>query len=1118
MKSLPHQPIEILIHTMNNTTNQKLICIQINIQGLSDNSNTCLEKYAFDSKADIIAIQETKRPKGPHFKGFSTINSTSIGTSGGTALMFRNKKFKSINQIHDFDSPSSFCTWVIVTIENYKYLFCNCYIQKDNLDILSEFLDQMKKAKDYCIKYNFEGLYTFGDFNARHTSWGDHVSSNSGKFLYNFIQSNNFHISSPQTNTFLCNNGGSVIDLCLYYSKNSPENLYPFIDDEIILGSGAPFRGHVPVISQISTPFIQPTSKSVYDLKNCNWNTFAKSVDTYLEIHFNENADPREMLKIINDSIEYAKKNVLTTKTISCHSKPYWNPRLSELSREVRLAKRNFKRFSTFSNELLLKEKLTQFNKELAQSIDEWLYNSAETLNLKEQSSFWQRHKRLFQKDSRDNKVEILREGDKLIIDDAEKALHLKKSFIDGEHLNDCVFDQNHFHMVENYTDSIHPENSTEEQNNLEINRLFELTELDKAISSFNINIHKSMDNLECHPLMFHFAGRKLKAALLILFNSCFANNIWPWNCNKMIFLKKPNKSNYASAGNYRPICIGPYMAKLFEKMIYSRLMQYFRQNNLIEFSQEGFLPSRSTARYLYSLTGAIHKNLINNKFCLTLLADFSKAFDSVWSKGLLYKLHSKGIVGNMWFLLRSFLCDRKIYIHFDNYNSPYYECILGLPQGAILSPLLFIFYIHDMFSSMPSITSRIIDDHSLQFKYADDLSAHIFHENLNGLLMETTKISHLLTEWCNKWRLKINCDTGKSEAIAHNFCTHETNFPNIILQGKEIKYVDKSPVLGVTIDKKLEWKNHSSLTLSRCWSSWLKIKKFCSKYRGFKTGTILFLVNCSVMSRLLYCAPVWLKSSYDAFNKLLYDILTTAAGVSFKPDTTYLQCLLNFPPLSIQCDIYTVKFLAKNICLNENHSNISYRYDLLNYYTINHPFIQDFNNLKKFLAYKLYNNINSRRNINLLDNCYTDLANYKKDEILQFRNSLWNSFLININCNVQAPYSSGFSRNIYSRNIESLCNSLILNRVGNLFKSKVNPHCPNTCHTCNVIENADHILFTCINIPQHLREVIINVLSSLNLPFVHDFPLMNVNYKDFLYSLLLEFCNSINDTYSIFR
>ena len=112
--------------------------------------------------------------------------------------------------------------------------------------------------------------------------------------------------------------------------------------------------------------------------------------------------------------------------------------------------------------------------------------------------------------------------------------------------------------------------------------------------------------------------------------------------------------------------------------------------NNYKSSKQEGFRHYRSTTNSLLNLTQYIVDGFNEEKFTQAILIDFEKAYDSVWREGLLVKLFKSGIQGKMWKWIQNFLDERLAKCLVNNTEGEWFKTNIGLPQGAVISPILF--------------------------------------------------------------------------------------------------------------------------------------------------------------------------------------------------------------------------------------------------------------------------------------------------------------------------------------------------------------------------------------------------------------------------------------------
>ena len=133
---------------------------------------------------------------------------------------------------------------------------------------------------------------------------------------------------------------------------------------------------------------------------------------------------------------------------------------------------------------------------------------------------------------------------------------------------------------------------------------------------------------------------------------------------------------------NYRPVSLLPICGKIFERLIYNNLFEFFISNKLISSNQSGFKPGDSCINQLLSITHEIYKSFDDRYEVRGIFIDISKAFDKVWHNGLIYKLKQNGVSGNLLKLIIYFLDARKQSVVLNAQYSSWASVKAGVPQG----------------------------------------------------------------------------------------------------------------------------------------------------------------------------------------------------------------------------------------------------------------------------------------------------------------------------------------------------------------------------------------------------------------------------------------------------
>ena len=110
---------------------------------------------------------------------------------------------------------------------------------------------------------------------------------------------------------------------------------------------------------------------------------------------------------------------------------------------------------------------------------------------------------------------------------------------------------------------------------------------------------------------------------------------------------------------NYRPISLLSFVEKVLERLIFKRLFSFLQENNVLTSIQSGFIPGGSSVNELKLLYNVFCKALDDELDVRSVFFDISKAFDRLWHKGLLHKLKSTGVSGELLLWFKHYLTGR---------------------------------------------------------------------------------------------------------------------------------------------------------------------------------------------------------------------------------------------------------------------------------------------------------------------------------------------------------------------------------------------------------------------------------------------------------------------------
>ena len=368
------------------------------------------------------------------------------------------------------------------------------------------------------------------------------------------------------------------------------------------------------------------------------------------------------------------------------------------------------------------------------------------------------------------------------------------------------------------------------------------LHDMEKAL--LNLNPTKSPGPDHLHPKLLKSCALSLAKPLKFLFDKTLHEGNLPNDFKiaevRPIF-KKGDKSN---PGNYRPVSLTSVVCKVFETFIKNALSNHLLNNDILSNVQYGFVSGRNTISQLLTTLNDWMFDLDNDRSVDAAYMDFRKAFDTVPHQRLIKKLQSYKIGGPILNWIISFLTNRSQFVKINNSVSDNLNVTSGVPQGSVLGPTLFIYFINDLPNVVKDNNVKIFADDTKVYKSINDTSDNIC---LQSAIDE-------MFLWTQNWLLKFNKDKCKILHLGRNNPHHKYSIgaenDKVILETTDLE-----KDLGVHIDPNLDFKSHIKTIVKK--ASFLSYKIL--KNFTFRDSNILVpLFKTLIRPILEYGNTVW--------------------------------------------------------------------------------------------------------------------------------------------------------------------------------------------------------------------------------------------------------------------
>lgn len=321
-------------------------------------------------------------------------------------------------------------------------------------------------------------------------------------------------------------------------------------------------------------------------------------------------------------------------------------------------------------------------------------------------------------------------------------------------------------------------------------------------------DIGKFIDDLKCKPTLdcdgmstelIKICKFQLIKPLTLIINQCLEKGIFldPLKIARVSAIYKKGEKNVFD--NYRPISILPALSKIFERVLHTQLCEYFNNFNLFCAHQYGFRKGHSTELAALQFIDQVMQNLENRKAQISTYMDLSKAFDCIDHDILKHKLVHYGLTDAAINMMDSYLTSRNQFVEFNGTRSESGAIEIGVPQGSILGPLLFLIYINDIVKCTDYLSTILYADDSTFSACIDNPSDPYIGDRINA---ELEKVQ----TWLKTNRLCLN--TSKTKYMVFNR-THTNINPTLNIDGNVLEQVPNFNFLGLNVNQSLDWSTH---------------------------------------------------------------------------------------------------------------------------------------------------------------------------------------------------------------------------------------------------------------------------------------------------------------------
>lgn len=783
------------------------------------------------NKLDLILVSETKlTPEITiKIKNFTIIRNDRTAHGGGVAIIIRsNVPYKTTGS-----DPT-------IPIENTSIQL------RDGTYIIAVYnppRNQLTIGDLHTLTNKGNKALIIGDFNAKHFTWKNPISNHNGRTLFNFISNNDLILHHTDDPTHFPDNGMTPSHIDLILNKNVRDITEPISKPDLS-------SDHYPIMFEICNQNKEDNIKTITTYKNTNWEKFREDLSekTVINNNINSPADIDRELEILTQNMQQCKNKHCKQMKID-PNKIDLDQYIIDLIKYRNRIRKVYQR----TLQVEIKHEINKTNRtirnKIKQSVNKKWEKTLQELKPGDRTLWKITKSYKTQKDL----IPTITRNNETYLTDKEKADIISETLENIQKNNEKSTIEN---QVKNTITNFNNEINTLDPETIKLTNPKEVQTIIKELPS-----HKAPGADKIENRLLKNLPRKTIVQIMYLINGMLKIGYFPnnWKTAIIIPIPKPGK-DHTNPTNYRPISLLSSLSKVAEKIILKRIVDFDNKNKIMIEEQFGFRRGHNTSLQVARIANSIITHYNKSNVTSMTLLDIEKAFDTVWIDGIVSKLIKYKFPAYLIRLINNYLTNRTFKVKINEVLSIERSPKAGVPQGSVLGPVLFSYFINDI----PKFVKTNLAI------YADDTAVYAHSFNAQVATKQCEIHCNQISDFASTWKIKIN--KGKTEHII--FTRKFTNtkvYTPLNIDGMQVKQAAAGEVryLGVIMDQRLSFGPHIKGLVNKGHKIIRSLYSLLNRNSHLSVGNKKLLYTAIIRPIITYACPIWCSASKTSINKL---------------------------------------------------------------------------------------------------------------------------------------------------------------------------------------------------------------------------------------------------------